>query len=191
MSDICVLQSEFILVLLQHQGLVKGWRRSVIAVRIFDLCHLITILLRQLFPQPWGRFFHLPSYMQRTLSFSWHLVHLICQDPDYTVFSPLEIIVLSLGACRNLSICSNVQISSTKFFIWNECGSDVEELLLILSLKCFSSKSFWICSNLPFSASRWNFGKNWAKDMVRFAFCDSLSHTNAEGNMTSLSGSVA
>ena len=61
-----------------------------------------------------------------------------------------------LGACRNLSICSNVQISSSKFFNWKEFGGDLEGPLLIWCHKCFSSKSFQICSH-PFSASRWIF----------------------------------
>ena len=36
-----------------------------------------------------------------------------------------------LGDCRNLSICSNVQISHSKFLIWNEFGGDLEGPLLI------------------------------------------------------------
>ena len=37
-----------------------------------------------------------------------------------------------MGDCRNLSICSNVQISPSKFLIWNEFCDDLEEPLLSL-----------------------------------------------------------
>jgi hypothetical protein len=36
-----------------------------------------------------------------------------------------------LGAYRKSSICSNVQISSSKIFIWNEIGEDLEGPFLI------------------------------------------------------------
>ena len=71
--------------------------------------------------------------------------------------------------CLSVQKCSN---SSSKFFIWNEFGGDLEGPLLISCRKCFTTKSFQIRSNLPFSASRWIF---WRKLKARFAFRDSLS----------------
>ena len=74
-----------------------------------------------------------------------------------------------MGDCLNSSICSNVQISPSKFPIWNKFGGDLEGPPLILCRNCFSSKLF----HLPFSANIWIF---WQKDMVHFALRTSISH---------------
>ena len=48
----------------------------------------------------------------------------------------------TMDDCHNLSIFSNVQISPSKFLIWNEFGGDSEGTPLILCRNCVSSKSF-------------------------------------------------
>ena len=59
----------------------------------------------------------------------------------------------------------------------------------ILFRNCFSSKLFAFIPTPHFQQVDRYFGKNWTKDVARFAFHDSLSLTNIQGNMTSIEGS--
>ena len=79
----------------------------------------------------------------------------------------ITILSRPLGACRNSSVCSNVQIFVAKFFIWNEFGGGLEGPLLISSRNCFSSKSFQIAFSQQINVC---FGKIWMKNMVRLYF---------------------
>ena len=73
----------------------------------------------------------------------------------------------SVGACRNLSICSNFPIAASKFSIWNEFGGNLEEPLLISSSNCFSSKSFQIAFSQQIIV---NFGEIGMKNMAQLYF---------------------
>ena len=65
--------------------------------------------------------------------------------------------LVTMGVCRNLSICSNAQIIASKFSIWNEFGGNLEWPLLISSRNCFF---FQILPNRLFLANKYLFWQN-------------------------------
>ena len=92
--------------------------------------------------------------------------------------------VFGLSYYIDLFKCSNVQISPSKFPIWNKFGDDLEGPFVILCRNCFSSKSF---QTTFFSEYMDILAKVWLKIWHDLHFA-SNSLTNIQGNMTSTDG---